>query len=192
MEAALCQQFTWVCRIFSSSNFSWLRQNWFLNFHQMEKPWCYWCDSSPDSNLVLNGPGKKRKKKSNLDGVFGILIPWHIIQTLWRGVERLRFFPFQPLVFPISGLKSKSPWRTLGFNRFLWHFSPSPWRLAGGIWTGESRKQKHLVSGSISAHPSEELDNAPFLDFRDLLSNIPKFGLSFEILQGTPKHTSSL
>lgn len=73
MEAALCQQFTWVCRIFSSCNFSWLRQNWFLTFHQMEKSWCYWCES-----LLLIPVWfwmvLAKKKKINLNAV---LIPWH-------------------------------------------------------------------------------------------------------------------
>lgn len=40
----------------------------------------------------------------------------------------------------------------------------------------------------FSAYPSEELTKSAFLGFYDLLCNIPKFGLSFEILKDIPKH----
>lgn len=135
MEAALCQQFTWVCRIFSSCNFSWLRQNWFLTFHQMEKSWCYWCESL-------------------------LLIPvW-----FWMVLAKKKKNQFKCSPYSLTHCCSNTP---------------SPWGLSGGFWEGESQQQQSPVSGSISIHPSEELHNAPSLDF---LSSIPKFGLSSEIL----------
>lgn len=65
-------------------------------------------------------------------------------------------FPFLGSILNLHG----EPWGLTDCSD-----TPSPRGLAGGFWEGESQQQQSPVSGSISVHPSEELDNAPSLDF---------------------------
>lgn len=149
---------------------------------------------------------KKKNKKSYLNGVYGVLIPWHVIQTLWSEVERLRFpvflwalrpffngstrtaVPKAPLPFPATWFPHF--WVSLNLHGEPWGLTdPSDTSLPPhGDWQEVFEQVNHSSRNTLWVAAFLELDNAPFLDFHDLLSNIPKSGLSFEILQDTPKH----
>lgn len=137
-------------------------KNRFLNFHQMEKTCCYWCESLllipicfwmvlAKKRVQFKGcvwsPYSLTHYSDSVEGSRKMSWDFLVFPELWdpssMAVQGLQFLkllcPFQPLGFPIPGFNSKSPWRALGFNRFLWHFSPSPQGLAGGVWAGESQ-----------------------------------------------------
>lgn len=131
MEAALCQQFTWVCRIFSSSHFSGLRQNWFLNFHQMDKAWCYWCESLfliPGwFCMVLAKKKKKVQFKCSVCSPFSLARYPDSVEGSWKMGRDFLVFPelWDPSLMAVQRLqclqhvpKAPLPFPTTWFSHF--------------------------------------------------------------------------